>query len=157
MDAPARQLIADVRSGIEAHGVVPVGDGTAATMYAYEVDGLGGALKDFDDPNVPLLLSMPLLCYSHYDRRGHLPDHQAQAAEQRQPLLLQERQGGRLRLAAHAARLHLASGAHGAGAPCWLLTSVLVVFMLGLASSRLGGAPCSLPPPLQHASLVGIS
>lgn len=36
-------------------------------MYAYEVDGMGGALADFDDPNVPSLLSIPLLGYPHYD------------------------------------------------------------------------------------------
>lgn len=36
-------------------------------MYAYEVDGLGNSLSDFDDPNVPSLLSIPLLGYPHYD------------------------------------------------------------------------------------------
>ena len=36
-------------------------------MYAYEVDGLGSQLVDFDDPNIPSLLSIPLLGYSGYD------------------------------------------------------------------------------------------
>ena len=37
-------------------------------MYAYEVDGLGHRLTDFDDPNWPSLVSMPLLGYAAYDR-----------------------------------------------------------------------------------------
>jgi hypothetical protein len=65
---PAKQLIGDIRGGIEKHGMVSVGDGTSARMYAYEVDGLGNSVWDFDDPNLPSLLSMPLLGYSHYDR-----------------------------------------------------------------------------------------
>lgn len=36
-------------------------------MYAYEVDGLGNTLLDFDDPNIPSLLAIPLLGYSYYD------------------------------------------------------------------------------------------
>ncbi len=64
--AAAARLAADMRVGIEAHGVVTHEDGS--TSYAYEVDGLGGVLADFDDPNVPSLLSIPLLGYSHYDR-----------------------------------------------------------------------------------------
>lgn len=36
-------------------------------IYAYEVDGLGNHLVDFDDPNIPSLLSIPLLGYKHYD------------------------------------------------------------------------------------------
>jgi meiotically up-regulated gene 157 (Mug157) protein len=32
-----------------------------------QVDGLGNALVDFDDPNLPSLLSIPLLGYRHYD------------------------------------------------------------------------------------------
>ena len=36
-------------------------------MYAYEVDGLGNSTTDFDDPNIPSLLSIPLLGYRHYD------------------------------------------------------------------------------------------
>jgi meiotically up-regulated gene 157 (Mug157) protein len=37
-------------------------------VYAYEVDGLGNYLTDFDDPNWPSLVSMPLLGYAGYDR-----------------------------------------------------------------------------------------
>jgi len=36
-------------------------------VYAYEVDGLGNALTDFEDPNWPSLVSMPLLGYARYD------------------------------------------------------------------------------------------
>jgi hypothetical protein len=68
IEQPAKKLAAEVRAGIEAHGVVPVEGSPEVRMYAYEVDGLGGALKDFDDPNVPSLLSIPLLGYSHYER-----------------------------------------------------------------------------------------
>ena len=38
-------------------------------MYAYEVDGLGKALFDFDDPNLPSLLAIPLLGYDQYDKQ----------------------------------------------------------------------------------------
>ena len=38
-------------------------------MYAYEVDGLGNHLTDFDDPNLPSLLALPLLGYGLYDRQ----------------------------------------------------------------------------------------
>jgi meiotically up-regulated gene 157 (Mug157) protein len=31
------------------------------------VDGLGAALVDFDDPNLPSLLAAPLLGYDKYD------------------------------------------------------------------------------------------
>jgi uncharacterized protein len=41
-------------------------------VYAYEVDGLGGRLLDFDDPNLPSLLSAPLLGYAHHDHRVYL-------------------------------------------------------------------------------------
>jgi hypothetical protein len=63
----ARQLLADIRAGIERFGVVPVDGDPTQKMYAYEVDGLGNAVHDFDDPNVPSLLSIPLLGYRHYD------------------------------------------------------------------------------------------
>lgn len=36
-------------------------------IYAYEVDGLGNALHSFDDPNVPSLLSIPLLGFSAFN------------------------------------------------------------------------------------------
>lgn len=32
------------------------------------MDGFGNSLADFDDPNVPSLLSIPLLGYTHYDK-----------------------------------------------------------------------------------------
>jgi len=63
-------LAGEIRAGIEAHGVVEVDadDGvTKKKMYAYEVDGMGNSLSDFDDPNVPSLLSIPLLGYPHFD------------------------------------------------------------------------------------------
>ncbi len=41
--------------------------GSKRRIYAYEVDGLGGVLASFDDPNIPSLLSIPVLGYSHYD------------------------------------------------------------------------------------------
>jgi meiotically up-regulated gene 157 (Mug157) protein len=54
----ARELRRRIEDGIRRHGVVtgPAG----ADIYAYEVDGLGGALL-MDDANVPSLLSLPLL------------------------------------------------------------------------------------------------
>ncbi|PNW78187.1 hypothetical protein CHLRE_09g386137v5 [Chlamydomonas reinhardtii] len=68
LGAAARRLAADIRAGIDKFGVVPVpGDPGGARMYAYEVDGLGGVLASFDDPNIPSLLAMPLLGYPHYD------------------------------------------------------------------------------------------
>ena len=39
------------------------------TVYAYEVDGLGNQLVDFDDPNIPSLMSIPLLGYGRYDEK----------------------------------------------------------------------------------------
>ncbi len=53
----------------------PGGANVTKRAYAYEVDGLGQQLTDFDDPNVPSLLAIPLLGYQHYDpevcaRRG---------------------------------------------------------------------------------------
>lgn len=67
----ATALLRDMEKGIRDHGVVEVpaasGKGTER-IYAYEVDGLGHALKDFDDANVPSLLSIPLLGWSGYDR-----------------------------------------------------------------------------------------
>ena len=56
----------DVLKGIEKHGIVDVG---GTKVYAYEVDGLGQALTDFDDANVPSLMSMPLLGNKHYDQQ----------------------------------------------------------------------------------------
>ncbi|KAF8070963.1 mug157-like protein [Scenedesmus sp. PABB004] len=64
--ASALALMADVHAGIVAHGIVEPSPGVR--MYAYEVDGLGHSLHDFDDPNLPSLLALPLLGYEPYDR-----------------------------------------------------------------------------------------
>jgi hypothetical protein len=37
-------------------------------VYAYEVDGLGNSLVDFDDPNIPSLLAIPELGYDGYNK-----------------------------------------------------------------------------------------
>lgn len=34
-------------------------------LLCIQVDGLGNALVDFDDPNLPSLLAMPLLGYEY--------------------------------------------------------------------------------------------
>jgi hypothetical protein len=60
------KLMEEVHAGIMAYGVTEVEPGVS--VYAYEVDGLGAALVDFDDPNLPSLLAMPLLGYSLYSR-----------------------------------------------------------------------------------------
>ncbi|KAL4449424.1 hypothetical protein ABPG77_007068 [Micractinium sp. CCAP 211/92] len=67
-DAKASQLLKDIRSGIEKHGKVQK-DGSA--IYAYEVDGKGNSLTDFDDPNIPSLVSIPILGYDGYDRAAY--------------------------------------------------------------------------------------
>lgn len=56
--ADARELRGRIEQGIRTHGIVagPAGD----DIYAYEVDGFGGALL-MDDANVPSLLSLPML------------------------------------------------------------------------------------------------
>ncbi|EFN57713.1 hypothetical protein CHLNCDRAFT_142936 [Chlorella variabilis] len=58
----ASMLAQGMREGIEQWGIVEV-DGER--VYAYEVDGLGGKLVDFDDANVPSLLSIPLLGFRY--------------------------------------------------------------------------------------------
>lgn len=55
--APAADLEAGLSAGVAEHGTVATPDGP---MYAYEVDGLGGALL-IDDANTPSLLSLPYL------------------------------------------------------------------------------------------------
>lgn len=65
IESAAVKLLEDVHTGIVTHGIVEVDPGVKA--YAYEVDGLGKALVDFDDPNLPSLLAMPLLGYTMYD------------------------------------------------------------------------------------------
>jgi meiotically up-regulated gene 157 (Mug157) protein len=64
-----RELSAGIREGVTRYGIVPVqvaggGNGSAAveTVYAYEVDGYGGAAL-MDDANVPSLLAAPVFGY----------------------------------------------------------------------------------------------
>ena len=75
------KLLGEIEEGIEKHGIVEVEPGVR--VYAYEVDGLGGVLADFDDANLPSLLSLPLLGWPKLDmelyqttrRRLLDPDH----------------------------------------------------------------------------------
>jgi uncharacterized protein len=60
-----KNLLSEVEEGIQKYGIVEVEQGVK--VYAYEVDGLGNALVDFDDPNWPSLVSMPLLGWNKYD------------------------------------------------------------------------------------------
>jgi meiotically up-regulated gene 157 (Mug157) protein len=65
----AAALADDIRAGIEEFGRV---DTTShGTIYAYEVDGLGGELL-LDDANVPSLLSLPYLGYCERTDRVYL-------------------------------------------------------------------------------------
>jgi len=59
-DERVRPLMRDIARGIAQHGVV---DGA----YAYEVDGLGGRLTEYDDANWPSLLSTPYTGYPKLD------------------------------------------------------------------------------------------
>lgn len=59
------KLMADVHAGILKYGLLDSKDGSK--IYAYEVDGLGNSLVDFDDPNLPSLLALPLLGYELYN------------------------------------------------------------------------------------------
>lgn len=54
----AARLASSIQQGITTHGVV---NHNGQRVYAYEVDGLGGVLVGVDDPNIPSLLSIPLL------------------------------------------------------------------------------------------------
>lgn len=69
IDALAGEMAEQIRTGIETHGRVDTDDGK---IYAYEVNGLGDSLHDFDDPNVPSLMSVPILGYKHYDEQTYL-------------------------------------------------------------------------------------
>jgi hypothetical protein len=59
----AESLAAELRAGVEAHGLVDGPDGPdgpgGSRVLAYEVDGLGGVLAT-DDANMPSLLSLPM-------------------------------------------------------------------------------------------------
>jgi uncharacterized protein len=72
LETMTTKLLRDIEQGIRQHGMIQVpaksGVGTEL-IYAYEVDGLGKTLADFDDANVPSLLSIPLLGWSGYDRQ----------------------------------------------------------------------------------------
>ena len=61
----ATKLLQDIAEGIQRHGIVQLDSGER--VYAYEVDGMGHSLTDFDDANVPSLLSLPLLGWSGLD------------------------------------------------------------------------------------------
>jgi meiotically up-regulated gene 157 (Mug157) protein len=64
--ARSRKLAKSVRKGVKKHGLVGRGQDK---RFAYEVDGLGGALE-WDDPNVPSLLALPYLGWCGFgDRR----------------------------------------------------------------------------------------
>jgi uncharacterized protein len=54
----ARELAGEIRAGISRFGIVAAP--RHGSIYAYEVDGLGGVLQ-MDDANVPSLLSLPYL------------------------------------------------------------------------------------------------
>lgn len=67
-DSPTSNLTAwmktmstSINRGIETHGIVS--DPKHGKIYAYEVDGYGGA-NIMDDPNIPSLLSAPFLGYT---------------------------------------------------------------------------------------------
>jgi len=64
----ATKLLLDIEDGIRQHGVVKTND-TEGLIYAYEVDGMGNTLADFDDANIPSLLSIPLLGWSGYNKQ----------------------------------------------------------------------------------------
>ena len=63
------KLLKDIEQGINTHGIVQGDNGEL--MYAYEVDGLGNVLKNFDDANIPSLLSIPLLGWDGYNREAY--------------------------------------------------------------------------------------
>lgn len=68
MKTSASTLLHDIAQGIATYGVVAVPGEASSKMYAYEVDGLGNALIDFDDPNVPSLLAIPMLGWDGYNK-----------------------------------------------------------------------------------------
>jgi meiotically up-regulated gene 157 (Mug157) protein len=62
----AQKLATDIQRGIQEYAIVDHPDGKSGKIYAYEVDGLGN-YELLDDANVPSLLSIPYLGYTHYD------------------------------------------------------------------------------------------
>ena len=67
--ARAETLAADIREGIETHGVTEHPE--FGRVYAYETDGLGNWLL-MDDANVPSLLAAPYLGYCRADDPTYL-------------------------------------------------------------------------------------
>ena len=66
LQAKATKLLRDIEEGIRQFGIV---ESDGVRIYAYEVDGFGGVLANFDDANVPSLLSIPLLGWTGYDEQ----------------------------------------------------------------------------------------
>jgi meiotically up-regulated gene 157 (Mug157) protein len=62
----AERLATEIARGIVGHGILIGVDGAEGSVYAYEVDGLGGAVV-MDDANVPSLLSLPYLGWTTRD------------------------------------------------------------------------------------------
>ena len=58
-------------AGIEKHGVVEVGGGER--VYAYEVDGKGASLTDFDDPNGTVSYHTAMYCTAQLEGACRLP------------------------------------------------------------------------------------
>lgn len=56
-----RQMSTGIRSAINTHAIV--NDPVHGPIYAYEIDGFGSAIL-MDDPNIPSLLSAPLIGYT---------------------------------------------------------------------------------------------
>jgi meiotically up-regulated gene 157 (Mug157) protein len=65
----ASKLLTEIENGINTFGIVKGKSGEP--MYAYEVDGLGNILGDFDDANIPSLLSIPLLGWDGYNKEAY--------------------------------------------------------------------------------------
>ena len=69
LQTTTEKLLEGIVQGIRNHGIVDVkqDDGSYMSVYAYEVDGMGNSVSNYDDANVPSLLSIPLLGWSGYD------------------------------------------------------------------------------------------
>jgi meiotically up-regulated gene 157 (Mug157) protein len=66
----ATQLLNEIEHGIKEYGIIT--DENGERFYAYEVDGKGGFIGDFDDANIPSLLSIPLLGWTGYDHQVYV-------------------------------------------------------------------------------------
>lgn len=78
LTAQMRRQAAGIRAGIERDAIVPHRD--FGEIFAYEVDGFGGA-NLMDDANVPSLLAMPLWNYSVSAFPAAEPDYDAGSRE----------------------------------------------------------------------------